>query len=210
MLSFTKVVPAEKDTQDQTPGNGTLPVQIAGTSTSENKTTESELSRGVIPPGGTISQVENSGVTNLGSTIVEGNTSEGKNPEGNLTENVNVGEKIPRDNMSEDRNAGDKISRDNMFVNRNAGGRNDPVGESDQGVIDVVTVASTSGLQDCGTRKNTDNLSEKAECSKNEQSTAMPKNEKETTGLNTINPAFIERQGTLFTEGIVGSGIAVL
>ena len=178
MLSFTKILPAEKGTAEQKPGTEILPVQIPGTSTSENKTTESELSRSEIPPGDTISQVQNSGVTTPGSTVA-GDKSEDKKPEGSLSDSANAGNKIPMGNMSED---------------RNAGGINDLVKEKDV-VIDVVSVTSASGLQDCGTSKNTNDLTEKAGCSKNEQCV--------TINPIVVNPATIERQGTLFTEGTV-------
>ena len=188
MLTLMKTTPTENLPADQKPGIEFPPVKIPDTKTSENKTTESEIS-----PGGT---VQNDGVKSPGSNVVGESNSESKAPEGNISEGNNAGGKRPGSEGP------------------NAGGTNEKLKESDQCVeiqIDVESVPSTSGLQDCGMTGNVAvSLTQEAGSSKIEcgAPSVVSKDEKtKTVNLTATNPVYFERKGTLFTEGI---GLTVL
>jgi hypothetical protein len=195
MLTLMKTTPTENLPADQKPGIEFPPVKIPDTKTSENKTTESERPVREISPGGT---VQNDAVKYPGSNVVGESNSESKAPEGNISEGNNAGGKRPGSEGP------------------NAGGTNEKLKESDQCVeiqIDVESVPSTSGLQDCGMTGNVAvSLTQEAGSSKIEcgAPSVVSKDEKTKTvtgNLTATNPVYFERKGTLFTEGI---GLTVL
>ena len=177
MLSVTQTSPTVKTPAGRKPGCELPSEKEPDTKRCKNKIPGSELPSGEISPGSKISKAQNDGAKSPGSNVVGDSNSASKTPERSTSMDDNAGDKPP----------GSK--------GPNAGGTIPPAGEKDQpgeGALDVDSVPSTSGLQECKKIKD-DADSTPSVLSQGETSGAVESSSK--------NPVFFERKATLFTEG---------
>ena len=130
---------------------------------------------------------QNDGKESLGSNVAEEKNSEGKKPEGSISEGDSAESKL----------AGAEGS--------NAGETSEPCkGTGVEIKMDVDSIPSTSGLQDCATSKIVpSNLTEKEGSSTNEDVISKVVKTGVTTNTNVTSPVYFERKATLFNEGSV-------